>query len=163
MPRVGFSGRVDSSIAVMLASCSHLSVMQATPKGTAPFMRQHYHQPFTLACQPNRVCWLKMQTHANAGVYAYETPRRGCIEGATKAKNECIQFPLTLIRTHKRSPSLSRPLPHDGMCRVCMALGPRHHDHPYTPTLTHKWVLCPRSDAASDHRSAIAALNNAEG
>ena len=52
-----------------------------------------------------------MQTHATAGVDAYETPWRGHIKGATKAKSECMRFPLTLMRTHKRSPSLTPHLP----------------------------------------------------
>ena len=44
--------------------------------------------------------------HANAGVDAYETPRRGRIKGATKAKSECVRFPLTLTQMLKRSSSL---------------------------------------------------------
>ena len=48
-----------------------------------------------------------MQTHANAGVDAYETPRRGRIKGVTNAKSEWIRFPLTLMRTHKRIPNLT--------------------------------------------------------
>ena len=51
--------------------------------------------------------WLKTRTHANAGVDAYEIPRRGRIKGATKAKSECVLFPLTLMQTQKWSPSLS--------------------------------------------------------
>ena len=37
--------------------------------------------------------------HANAGGDAYETPRNGRINGATKAKSECEHFPLTLTLT----------------------------------------------------------------
>ena len=40
--------------------------------------------------------WLKKQTHARTGGYAYETPWRGRIKGATKAKSECVCFLLTL-------------------------------------------------------------------
>ena len=36
-----------------------------------------------------------MQTHANAGGDAYETPQHGHIKGATKAKSECECFQLT--------------------------------------------------------------------
>ena len=53
-----------------------------------------------------------MQMHANnAGGDAYETPRRGRIKGATKAKSEYERFPLTLTLTLrksiKRTPALS--------------------------------------------------------
>ena len=48
-----------------------------------------------------------MQTHANAGVEAYETPRRERIKGAIKAKSECVRIPLTQTWTHKRSPNLT--------------------------------------------------------
>ena len=41
-----------------------------------------------------------MQTHANAGGDAYETPQRERIKDATKAKSECECFPLTLILTY---------------------------------------------------------------
>ena len=53
-----------------------------------------------------------MQMHANAGVDAYETSWHGRIKGATKAKSECVRFPLTLMRMHKRSPSLSVVAPY---------------------------------------------------
>ena len=49
--------------------------------------------------------WLKTETHANAGVDAYETSRRGRIKSATKAKSEYIYFPLTLMGTHKGAPA----------------------------------------------------------
>ena len=61
---------------------------------------------FTLACQPNPVL-VENAEHANAGVDAYETPRHGHIKGATKANSERVRFPLTLTRTHKRSPCLA--------------------------------------------------------
>ena len=51
-----------------------------------------------------------MQMHANAGGDAYETPRHGRIKVATKDKSEYVPSPLTLKRTHKRSPSHSRLL-----------------------------------------------------
>ena len=43
-----------------------------------------------------------MQMHANAGGDAYETPRRGSIKAATKAKSQCEHFLLTLmVMLHK--------------------------------------------------------------
>ena len=51
--------------------------------------------------------WLKTQRHASAGVDAHETPWHGRIKGATKAKSEGVRLPLTVMRTHKRSPSLN--------------------------------------------------------
>ena len=63
----------------------------------------------------------KHETHANAGVYVYETPRRRHIKGATKAKSECECFPRynhnpnpNFTRMHKRSPSLSLQAYHSG-------------------------------------------------
>ena len=64
-------------------------------------MHQHYRCPvsaFALACQLNSV----LVENVNAGVDAYETLQRGRIKGATKAKSECVGFPLALTRTHKR-------------------------------------------------------------
>ena len=40
-----------------------------------------------------------MQTHANAGGDASETPRSVCTEGATKAKTECQRLLLALVIT----------------------------------------------------------------
>ena len=47
--------------------------------------------------QANQILyWLKKQMHANAGRDTYETPQ---CERITKAKSECVCFPLTLMLT----------------------------------------------------------------
>ena len=40
------------------------------------------------------------------------------IKGATKDKSECVPFPLTLMQTHKRSPSLTRTVLNN-VCIIC--------------------------------------------
>ena len=118
-PKLGNPGTCSGNVCVLLS------------KGTAPFMCQHSQQrcvgesvqlgdsfyasalPLTLS-QHSRwhvnqiLYWLKMRMHANTGVDAYGTPRPERIKGATKAKSECLHFQLTLTRTHKRSPNLTR-------------------------------------------------------
>ena len=82
------------SVAVQLGASFYASALLLT-------LCQHYRW------HVNQILyWLKTQSHANAGVDAYDTLRHGRIKGATMAKSECIHFPLTLRRTHKRSPSL---------------------------------------------------------
>ena len=86
---IASANRFSSCIVRWLLLCIRITVDPATA--------------FVLAWQPY---WLQMQMHANTGVDTYETPRHGHIKGVTKAQNECVRFPLTLMQMHKRSPSL---------------------------------------------------------
>ena len=84
-----------SSVAAQLGSSFYASALPLT-------LCRHSHWHVN-----QNLYWLKTRMHPNAGVDAYETPRRERIKCATKAKSECVHFPLTLIRRHKRSPNLS--------------------------------------------------------
>ena len=76
--------QLNDSVAVELSASFLASALVLTLH-----QRSHWHVKQILYC-------LKKQVHANVGGDAYETPRRGPIKGATKAKSECIRFPITL-------------------------------------------------------------------
>ena len=75
-----------------------------------------------------------MQTHANTGVDAYATPWRERIKGATKANSECVRFPLTLTRTHKRSPNLIMLLPWNTVMLISSDITQISYYHNTEPT-----------------------------